>query len=306
MLKIAVIVFVSLLMPVFNNCGGTKYQPASESDAASISGLNHDVIATDVSVLAFKSSNQIADNLPLAINTAYEFRLVGDNLAPTAAKWTTNCTMTGSDMLTRSITCASVGTIQVQVDLDFANQPSMSRTFSRNVTATEVVTPPSNIVVFNIPAGTARGRWNAVTAPAVAFVGQTLRITNQDAMAHRLHTGGNPCPHQGPNIATGQFYDCVVTRAHLGTATDTYDHNIGTAAGFAILTIDGAAVYAQKFNVAGQMRSCADCHGALATSAKKNATFASIRAAISGNQGGMGAITLTDDQVRALAYQLSR
>lgn len=305
-IRILGLVSVSLVLFFFNNCGGQKFEPSSATESASISAVDHGLIAPETTLAAFKNASQVADNLPLAVNTPYEFRILGDDLTPRSADWTSNCTISGSALLTRTISCSSVGNIQVQVMMTFADSPAVTRTFVRNVTANEVVTPPSNLVTFNIPAGTGTGRWNQSATPAVVFKGQTLRILNQDTMVHRLHTGGNPCPHQGANIATGQAYDCVVTQAHSATATDTYDHNVGNSANFYILAIDGAAVYAQRFNVGGQMRSCADCHGALATSAKKNVTFAAIKAAIAGNTGGMGAITLSDDQLRALEYQLSR
>jgi len=63
-------------------------------------------------------------------------------------------------------------------------------------------------------------------------------------------------------------------------------------------TTDGPTLYAQ---------GCASCHGALATSTKKNRTAAQIQAAINGNVGGMGSASLralTATQVSAIATAL--
>lgn len=50
---------------------------------------------------------------------------------------------------------------------------------------------------------------------------------------------------------------------------------------------------------------CASCHGPLASSSKKNATATAIQTAIDNNTGGMGSITLTPQQVQAIASALS-
>jgi mono/diheme cytochrome c family protein len=62
------------------------------------------------------------------------------------------------------------------------------------------------------------------------------------------------------------------------------------------VSLDGASLYAA---------SCANCHGALATSSKLNKSFAQIKAAISGNAGGMSSLgALTDAQLQAIATAL--
>lgn len=102
---------------------------------------------------------------------------------------------------------------------------------------TPAATPPAapkdpNIVEFRIAAGTAAKGWNTADKPIVAKVGQTIRFFNDDTVNHRLHTGGQPCPH-GANIAPGASMDCKTTAALTTSATgtpQTYDHIAGTSA----------------------------------------------------------------------------
>jgi mono/diheme cytochrome c family protein len=62
------------------------------------------------------------------------------------------------------------------------------------------------------------------------------------------------------------------------------------------VSLDGAALYTAN---------CFTCHGALATSAKLNKTFAQIKAAISNNTGGMSSLgALTDAQLQVIATAL--
>jgi mono/diheme cytochrome c family protein len=65
---------------------------------------------------------------------------------------------------------------------------------------------------------------------------------------------------------------------------------------WAVAALDGANLYAGN---------CAGCHGQLATSGKKGATVARIQAAIAGNTGGMGSISLSADQLQAISDALA-
>ena len=70
--------------------------------------------------------------------------------------------------------------------------------------------PGPTIVEFHIPAGTGSNPWNTLAAPVEAHVGDTLRIVNDDSVAHLVHASGRPFPHQsvaGPGITPGQFVD---------------------------------------------------------------------------------------------------
>lgn len=310
---LAVAVIAGVTLTFFQNCGGAKFKSGSSSAS---SNLPHDQIPHGTSFSVFNAQNNLlAESLPLAVNTAYRLRTATDAGTPVNASWRANsgvagfanCAVTGTAMLERTLNCSSVGTAHVEVDFAFGDGTSLTETFERPVTNNGVTLPPSNIVTFSIPAGTGNKPWNTAANPVVVFRGQILRITNNDSMVHRLHTGGRPCPHQPGNISTGQSFDCVASQTHAATATDTYDHNVGNSANFYVSVIDGAALYSTtKFTIQGMARGCVDCHGALATSAKKNATFAMVRGAITANTGGMGAITLSDDQIRAIVYELSK
>jgi negative regulator of replication initiation len=86
------------------------------------------------------------------------------------------------------------------------------------------------VIVFHIPPGTGNQPWNTAATAVQAAVGDTLRIVNDDAIAHRLHTGGNPFPHQDSDIAPGQSADFVLQTPFEGQPL--YDHNAGPGALF--------------------------------------------------------------------------
>jgi hypothetical protein len=151
---------------------------------------------------------------------------------------------------------------------------------------------------FAILPATGSGAWNAMTSPMVVYVGQTLRITNNDTVNHQLHTGGKPCPHQSNAAAPGGFYDCVISAETTGTATmkdySLYDHALGTASKFYVRVYDGPRLYDQK---------CASCHGALASSAVKGGTVSTISWAQQ-NVSQMAGVTLTAEEREALEIAL--
>ena len=66
--------------------------------------------------------------------------------------------------------------------------------------------PPSDptTVVFHIREGTGSKSWNDGSSMVTATVGDTLRIVNDDSVAHRLHTTGRPFPHPANDIFPGQ------------------------------------------------------------------------------------------------------
>lgn len=159
-----------------------------------------------------------------------------------------------------------------------------------------VVDPTAQVVTFRIPAGTGRNPWNTMATTVRVFVGQTLRIVNDDSVNHRLHTGGAPCGHQPANSVPGASFDCVVTRPIEASAGRTYDHNFGTGARFFVTSIDGPALY---------VTNCQSCHGVLATSSVRGMTAIEIRAAIN-TEPQMNSLNLTNDQLAAIAYTLGR
>jgi len=91
-----------------------------------------------------------------------------------------------------------------------------------------------NIVTFGIAPGTGANPWNTAGTMITGKVGQQLVITNNDTVAHRLHTGGKPCPHQQGNIAPGGSFTCDLAAAiDPGAANPTtYDHIAGNSAFF--------------------------------------------------------------------------
>lgn len=105
-------------------------------------------------------------------------------------------------------------------------------------------TPPAGangpaVVTFMIAQGTGDGAWNTAQNPLVAKVGDTIRIVNMDNSGTRgkqLHTDGAPCAHANAVIPVGGSYDCVASKAFATNAAnpDTYNHRVGSNAGFFI------------------------------------------------------------------------
>jgi negative regulator of replication initiation len=93
---------------------------------------------------------------------------------------------------------------------------------------------PTGAIVFHIPAGTGAQPWNTRESAIAATVGDTLRIVNDDSVAHRLHTNGNPFPHPSSDIPPGQAADFVLQTQFDSSATSQplYDHNAGPNAQF--------------------------------------------------------------------------
>lgn len=91
---------------------------------------------------------------------------------------------------------------------------------------------PSGLVTFHIPAGTGTQAWNTAETAVLAKVGDTLRLVNDDAVPHRLHTNGAPFPHPANDIPPGQSADFVLEKAIRGEPL--FDHAAGLNARFFI------------------------------------------------------------------------
>ena len=92
---------------------------------------------------------------------------------------------------------------------------------------------PPAVIEFHIPAGTGSNPWNTRDTAVKGVVGQTLRIHNDDNVAHRLHTSGAPFPHAANDTLPGTFSDVVLTQPYgLDTVPGIYDHNFGQVARF--------------------------------------------------------------------------
>jgi hypothetical protein len=96
----------------------------------------------------------------------------------------------------------------------------------------------AEIVEFHFAAGTGRSAWNTQETTVEVRIGDTLRIINDDTIAHQLHTNGAPCDH-GTSMRPGGHYDCFIQFA-LNPDTDgpLYDHNVGSSAPFWLKTIE--------------------------------------------------------------------
>ncbi len=96
-----------------------------------------------------------------------------------------------------------------------------------------VVLLPSGLVEFRIRLGTQAGPWNTFEAPLRVTVGQTLRIHNDDVVAHTVHSGGVPFAH-GPTIQPGGYADHMIVAAHTPdrSAPLNYEHDVGVGAPF--------------------------------------------------------------------------
>ncbi len=100
---------------------------------------------------------------------------------------------------------------------------------------TPPVVPPAGptVVSFHILPDTAGQSWNARADAVVANVGDTLRIFNDDGVAHRLHTPGVPFAHPQNDIPPGQSADFFLktpfSPAGNGPLTD---HDFGFTAQF--------------------------------------------------------------------------
>lgn len=303
----------------FQNCdAGFQFDPTT-GQLGSTSEINP-YTGPFVLRLFTSSGAELPGNFNVSQNVPYLVRATGEQLASGVLTWTlgsdstATCTLTSAgNLLIRELSCSSVGQVKIQARLVLKDGSMIDANFERTVIPGDPGgggggggdTSDPNRVVFRIGAGTGTGPWNTQSNAVLVFVGQTLRIYNDDTVNHRLVTPGQPCAPQAAASPPGGYYDCAVSSEHSGMATDLYDADAGASAVFYVTAIDGATQYNRKFNVGGVMQSCADCHGSLASSTKVGASFTNIRSAIANNSGGMGAITLTDEEIEAISYVLS-
>lgn len=301
----------------FTNCdGGFKYDP-STGELSSLGGDNPP--AGDLKVTTFSPAGTVVPE-GQSFEGGVEYRLVAtaEGLSTATLAWqltenTGNCVMrNGSGPEIRYVLCDRSGRVSVQTAVTFADGRQSVASSPR--TTSELITDACGIstadrVVFRIPNGTGTSPWNSSTAPVLAFVGQTVRICNNDARGHRLHTGGNPCAHQGNTMNNGQFYDCAINSTAganptTGIVGGTYDHDIGTNAAFYVRVLSGQALYADASQSTAS-QSCAACHNGIANSTRRGRSFDQIKAAIATVPEMAGFQTLlSDDEIRAIAYAL--
>lgn len=93
--------------------------------------------------------------------------------------------------------------------------------------------PGPSTVVFRIAPGTGARSWNEGSTMVLAKVGDTLRIFNDDAIAHEPHTEGRPFPHPASPIFPGASADYLLQSPYDPNADGPlYDHTQGPSAQF--------------------------------------------------------------------------
>lgn len=314
-LAIATVMTVS-----FQNCdGGFHYDPTSTS----LSSINNN---SGVGSSQFKITTFTKDGLAVPEGQSFdggvEYKILasGSALSTAVITWsmpqnTGNCVLrsaTGPEA--RFVTCDKSGRVTIQASAVF--EDGATSVLASERTTGELIrdlcgSSTFSRVVFRLPVGTGAGAWNAVASPVVVYVGQTLRICNDDTTNHQLHTDGSPCTTQGAPMAKGAFYDCSIASVSLatgpgGTYTGLYDQIVGMSAPFYVKPYDGRALYADTTKT-NNGQSCVSCHNPFATSSKRGAQFSSIKNAILTNRGGMANYTnITDDELKAIAFSLNQ
>ncbi len=241
-----------------------------------------------------------------ALNVDISFR-VHDESLPTTVQFNWSYTLdgaamgctpkTGANASTFVLNCSSAGALKVNVSVNNAGE-ILNLSYSTNLQAPTNSNEIPMQIVFEIPSGTGTNPWNTAATRVETFVGQTLKLKNMDSSPRQLHTNGRPCPH-GNLIPSGGMADCVISQSYSRAANGAvYDHNEGTAAEFHLVAYDGAALYATN---------CAGCHGALASSAHRNAKVSQIlsaRASAPAMVGNAAVQALTRRQIEAISYAL--
>lgn len=103
----------------------------------------------------------------------------------------------------------------------------------------EPVGEPGTYVDFFITNGTGSDAWNSRDEPVVIYVGQILRVFNDDSRDHQIHSPDDgPFPH-GNRIAPGAFatYE-IEAPLEIGDRATLYDHNDGPSAAFWVMALE--------------------------------------------------------------------
>ena len=94
---------------------------------------------------------------------------------------------------------------------------------------------PGSVVEFRIPAGAGEGPWNSPDTAVVVYVGQILRVINDDSIDHQIHAPDDGAiDHGGRLSANGGSENYDVTRSDPldPGRTNYYDHGLGRPANF--------------------------------------------------------------------------
>jgi hypothetical protein len=312
-------VLAAILVMSFQNCdGGFHYDPNS----GELNSLGGGVGDESFRLTTRNSFNVVVpEGQSLEGGLEYKIEATGTSLTGATLMWampsnTGNCVLkSGTSPGVRFVQCDRAGSVRVQVTAILADGSTSILTTERTTAALIVDlcgTSNSTRTNFRIAPGTGANPWNTAASPVVVFVGQTLRVCNDDTVNHQLTTGGAGCANQGAPMANGQIYDCVIAnRNNLNSTTGNYngffDTIAGTNAAFYVRPFDGGALYADVTKTTSGTQSCATCHGGLAASLKRGSSFNSIKNAIIANSGNMGTLyngVITDDEIRAIAFSL--
>lgn len=132
--------------------------------------------------------------------------------------------------------------------------------------------------------------WSAVSGATSYNVYWSTVSGVTTATGTKLTGATNPSVQTGLADSTAYFF--------IVTAVNSTGESVASAEVTATTNaaaIDGAALYTAN---------CSNCHGALASSEKRGRTAPQITNAIASNRGGMGSISLTPEQIAAIAAAL--
>lgn len=215
-----------------------------------------------------------------------------------------------SDPSVFTVHCDNPGSLRVSLQITNPDGSVVSLSYSAEIaqnTAPAPVPSTAASLTFRVKAGTGPSPWNTMASEIELFVGQTLRVFNDDSINHQLHVdrfntnadlNARPCAHQAAAMAPGGFYDCVVTKAYdPAIHPNIYDHLAGPNARFYLRAYDGAALYQNK---------CASCHNPLATSEVKNRSVTQISNALNSVSAMSSLKSMPAGEIRAISYILNK
>lgn len=300
------------IVATFQNCsGGFNYDPGS--GLISSSSVN-DLTGNFGLRLYSAGGFAMADSTAMETGIAYDMRATGSNTGSALLIWgvdpasSASCILSSvGNLMKRELKCTTAGSVTVTLQAIWPDE-TMSIASHTHVVGSNGATPtPSgvdeNTVVFRVANGTNGSAWNSLANQILVFVGQNLRVYNDDSVNHRIQTNGNPFAAQTDQIAPGAYKDFAVSSVVATNNATTYDANFGTNARIFIESIDGDAKYAA--NGGPNIGSCQSCHGTVGSTNKRGTSFAAIKLAITSNRGNMANITMTDKELQAIAYALN-
>lgn len=238
---------------------GTKEETPEPVEVFSANSLND--FKLEILDGSFKPITKV-NSLRAGVN--YNFSVGFDSLpADSLITWSLPVNQAGCDLRvdklekTAVLSCTSDGNVKVQISALTPDGKTIDSSASGYIKgAGLIILPPAKN--FSIPANTGTKAWNTstttVTSQLFAFVGQILRIKNDDSVDHKPVTVGDaPCESAALSIKPGQSYDCVITKEVTYGANITDELNPTTGKLF-LVTMDAGKFFASQ--------NCTACHGA--------------------------------------------